>query len=36
MKKKQMQDYRAETYRQLQQNNLLEFVDVSTYKFFNY
>jgi hypothetical protein len=29
LKKKQMQDYRADTYRQLQQNNLLEFVDVS-------
>ncbi len=37
MKKKQMQDYRAETYRQLQQNNLLEFVDVSeSYLFYFY
>ena len=28
IKKQQMQEYRTETYRQLQQNNLLEFIDV--------
>ena len=33
LKKQQMQEYRAQTYRQLQQNNLLEFVDV---RFFLY
>ena len=29
LKKQQMQEYRAETYRQLQMNNLLDFIDVS-------
>lgn len=29
LKKQQMQEYRAETYRQLQVNNLLDFIDVS-------
>lgn len=29
LKKHQMQEYRAETYRQLQFNNLLDFIDVS-------
>ena len=29
LKKQQMQEYRAETYRQLQLNNLLDFIDVS-------
>ena len=28
IKKQQMQEYRADTYNQLQQNNLLEFLDV--------
>ena len=31
LKKVQMQEYRSETYRQLQFNNLLEFVDVSQF-----
>jgi centrosomal protein CEP104 len=29
LKKAQMQEYRAETYRQLQKHNLLDFLDVS-------
>jgi hypothetical protein len=29
LKKQQMHEYRAETYRQLQMNNLLDFIDVS-------
>ena len=33
LKKVQMQEYRSETYRQLQFNNLLEFVDVSQFFF---
>lgn len=28
LKKQQIQDYRKETYRQLQENNMLEFIDV--------
>ena len=34
LKKQQMQEYRAETYRQLQMNNLLDFIDVSFFIFF--
>lgn len=30
-KKEQINEYRAETYKQLQQNNLLDFIDVSYY-----
>ena len=31
-KKQQMQEYRAETYKQLQKHNLLDFIDVSSLK----
>ena len=34
LKKQQMQEYRAQTYRQLQQNNLLEFVDVMFFVYY--
>ncbi len=31
IKKHQMQEYRSETYKQLYQNNLLEYIDVIFY-----
>lgn len=30
LKKQQIQEYRSDTYKQLQQNNLLDFIDVSS------
>ena len=32
MKKQQMQEYRADTYKQLQKHNLLDYIDVSFLK----